>query len=59
MTIKTHIVQSLTFIYETGIAKFKTSDIQNLSERSIRFGKLTKSDNSGGIRSLPILKMNG
>ena len=39
MTIKTHIVNYLTFIYETGIAKFKTSDIQNLSERSVRFAK--------------------
>ena len=39
MTIKTHIVNYLTFLYQSGIEKFKTSDIQNLSERSIKFVK--------------------
>jgi hypothetical protein len=39
MTIKIHILNYLTFLHQAGIEKFKTSDIQNLSERSVRFAK--------------------
>jgi len=39
MTIKIHILNYLTFLSQAGIEKFKTSDIQNLSERSVRFAK--------------------
>lgn len=39
MTIKTHIINYLTFLNQVGIEEFKTSDIQNLSERSVKFAK--------------------
>ena len=39
MTIKTHIINYLTFLNQIGIEEFKTSDIQNLSERSVKFAK--------------------
>tara|TARA_R100000234_G_scaffold12807_2_gene7119 strand:+ start:258 stop:521 length:264 start_codon:yes stop_codon:yes gene_type:complete len=39
VTIKTHIINYLTFLNQVGIEEFKTSDIQNLSERSVKFAK--------------------
>ena len=39
MTIKTHIINYLTFLNQIGKEEFKTSDIQNLSERSVKFAK--------------------
>ena len=39
MTIKKHIINYLTFLNQVGIEEFKTSDIQNLSERSVKFAK--------------------
>ena len=39
MKIKQHIINYLTYIFNNGIEIFKTSDIQNLSERSAKFAK--------------------
>ncbi len=38
MTVRTHIMNYMKHLMRENIATFKTSDIQNLSERSIKFG---------------------
>ena len=37
MTVRTHIMNYMRYLMQNNIATFKTSDIQNLSERSVKF----------------------
>lgn len=37
MTVRTHIMNYMKHLMSENIATFKTSDIQNLSERSVKF----------------------
>ena len=37
MTVRTHIMNYMRYLMQNNIATFKTSDIQNLSKRSVKF----------------------
>ena len=62
MTVRTHIMNYMRYLMQNNIATFKTSDIQNLSERAVKFvpGKDSRMGSPGTYeRTFRELRKNG